>query len=313
MVERLLRSRHAARILFVALAAVIVVSVFVRFYVLPACASPAPAGSAGPYAEVWANIVSYLTDAGLEASFATIIIGVLFLTLIPEEVRLGKIETIYPNDIRSALLQEISDTDEYYFRGRSARWFRSNVLPVLAKQARLGSRTKKVYLLLPDPSSGRLMQDYADYRNSIAYSSKPTPWTAWDVEKEILATLISLAHVNNQSVLMHVEVGMLDSYALMRVDMAGGTAMLTREDPKLSAIRCARGSTLYDSTKEEILQGIAQGRPLTLPLAGPRGRPLDEQFALDLLNSHGFQTVAADQARVAEILEAALKPEDPYK
>jgi hypothetical protein len=291
----------------------IVFVVLIRFCLLPALADTAQQGQPGPYAQTWANVISYVTDSGLEAAFATVILAVLFLALVPEEVRLGKIETLSPKDIRRALLEEVSTGDEYYFRGRSARWFRSNVLPQVAASARSESKTKRIYLLLPDPDNHILMQDYADYRNSISFRGKSTPWTAWDIEREVLATLASVAYENSQNILVTPEVGMLNSYALMRVDMINDRAVLTREDPQQPAIRCFKGSTLFDSTKEEILQGISQGRQLTLPSPGPAGQPLDDVFVRALLMANGFISVASNATQVSEIVDTCINPKDPYK
>lgn len=311
MLERLLQGTHTVRWLFVLLVGAAALAVMFKFLALPLLSDVTQ--PLGPFSDPGANIASYTIDALVQTLLTTFLLASFFLLLIPKEVRAAQVETIDPRDIKGALTEHLPHTDQYWFRGRSARWFRAKVLPALVDQSKTDGRTKSIWVLLPDPSNLNLMRNYADYRNSIGYTGKPEGWTEWDIQREIAAAIVSVAHVHATSVLIEARLGLLDNYALLRSDITSKSAVLTREDPKAPAIRCRAGSALYDTYREEILQGIAQGRKVPLDTLTLKGRALDADFVQEVVGLAGMAGVAGDPGKVSEILNAVLKPHDPYK
>ena len=311
MLERLLQGKHAVRGLFIVLVGAACLSVMFKFLALPLLSDVTQ--PIGPFKDPGANIVSYSIDALVQTLLSTFLLASFFLFLVPEEVRSAQVEIIDPRDISGALTEHLRQTDQYWFRGRSARWFRSNVLPVLTEQARADGRTKSICVLLPDPCNATLMRNYADYRNSINFKGKVTNWTSWDIQKEIASAIVSIAHAHSVSTLIDARVGLLDNYSLLRSDITSKSAILTREDPKAPAIRCRAGSALYDTYKEEILQGVTQGKEVQFNEPSLKSRALDALFVKEVINLAGMQDIDKDEDKVQQILASVVEPHDPYK
>lgn len=310
MLERLLQGTHTVRWLFIALGLGIAATVMLKFLALPVL-SPV-LQPLGPFKYLGANIASYAADAIVQTLLTTAFLAVFFIVLVPKELRSVQIRTIDPRDIRSALNEHIAHTDQYWFRGRSARWFRSTALPALVKLSQSDGRTRSIFVLLPDPCTNSVMHNYAYYRNSISYKGRHGDWSSWDIQKEILSAIVSLAHAHCSSVLVEVKIGLLDSYALLRSDITSRSAILTREDPKAPAIMCLAGTALYDTYREEILQGIAQGRPIVLDRKTLGGRCLDGEFVKSVLEIVGLNSILTDKDKIQEILSCIQNPHNPY-
>ena len=311
MLERLLRSSHTVRWLFLILVGSAAVAVMFKFLALPLLSKPTEA--LGPFQDPGANITSYAVDALVQTLLTTFLLAVFFVLLVPPELRAAQVETLDPRDIREALTEHLKKTDHYWFRGRSARWFRATVLPVLQAEARADGRTKAIRVLLPDPANIQLMVDYADYRNSIAFRGQSKSWTPDDIQCEVAATIVGVTHAHATSVLIDARIGLLDHYSLLRSDITSYSAVLTREDPKSPAIKCRAGTALYDAYREEVVQGITQGKKVPVDDPSLKNRPLDAAFVKDVLNLTGLNAIAQDSQKVNVILNSALKPNDPYK
>lgn len=186
-------------------------------------------------------------------------------------------------------------------------------MPVLQSEARADGRTKAIRVLLPDPANTALMMDYADYRNSISFKGRSKNWTQDDIQCEVAATIVGVTHAHATSVLIDVRIGLLDHYSLLRYDITSQSAVLTREDPKSPAIRCRAGSALYDAYREEVVQGITQGKKVPVDDPSLKNRQLDATFVQDVLSLTGLTAIAQDSQKVKVILNSALNPSDPYK
>src|SRR5271156_2495150 len=131
----------------------------------------------GPYGVLWIDIASYLLDASLNALLPAFLIIVLILWFDPFGTKHPALEPLRPGNINSALKSSVAETNEYFFRGRSGRWFRSYVLPSLSQQA-LKARTRKhIVAILPNPLNDRILQVYARQRNAVDRNREPR-WSA---------------------------------------------------------------------------------------------------------------------------------------
>lgn len=308
MIEKILDVKSAVKVFFVSLAFFIFSFLSVKFFILPHFSEVN--GSLGPFESVFVNLVSYTLDSLIQVFITTFILAVAYVLFVPKEVRLKQFKSVSPKDIRHELNVNLNSTSHYWFRGRSARWFRSVAIPALVSNAQSNSRTVTINVLLPDPSSESAIKNYVSYRKSIS-KSDGQKWNVWSVQKEIISTISVLCHINSNNALVNVKLGLLDSYSLLRSDITDVSAVLTREDTKQIAMQFVRGTHLYDTYKEEILQGIQQGKSININNPIFSGRELDEDFVYDVLNELGFGINCNDQ--VKDLLQNINNPVNPYE
>lgn len=306
----LLGRRYAARWIFGLIALALVLLFAVRFAVLPQIWTPRE--PLGPFVSTWPNAALAGIDAAVSTLLTVGLTGAFLFLLVPKDVRDGRIVTVHPKDIDAELKASVSISREYFFRGRSARYFRSTILPLIEAGSRGSSATRVVWLLMPDPSDEALMASYARFRNAAAFRGKASDWTAWDIQKEILAAVVAFAAKSRSNPHLEFHVGLSRSFSILRVNMTDATAVLTRDDPKLPAFKAARGTVFYDSYREDIQLSIRQAGEVDLTALWPDDLVVDATSAAPAVAVLGCASAAADAAKVTEVVEAVNKVSNPY-
>jgi len=218
------------------------------------------------------------------------------------------IAAIQPWNIHELLQAPIADTKTYWFRGRSGRFMRSEVMPALDAAGRRDSVLRTLHMLLPDPTETLMLADYAHYRGSLQ-GAKGT-WNAARIQNEILATIIAAARRTNANHFFDVKLHLNSDFALFRLDMSDDRLIMTREDPKWPGIVCSSRSKFYASYHEEFRNEAGRAKTLDLSLAVVP-TPLQAANVDGLLAALSLLITLTDDDRAA-IVEGVENPERPY-
>jgi hypothetical protein len=252
------------------------------------------------------NVCDHLIATCIVVSIGSVLLAVLA----DPEMALEDISAMPAHHIHSSLLEPLSTTANYWFRGRSGRFFRQSVLPALVEAARRNASRRQVFLLLPDPDENAMLDGYARYRNSLHFG-KQGEWTKQRVQAEVLATILTVAEKAANNSFFEAEISVAKDFALFRIDMSDTRMVMTREDPTWPAIACTHQSKFYSSFQEEIRQGMALGRPLDLSQF-PKNQTVNETNFSDLLERLHFTKIPKDNNFAKQVIEAMQNPQSPY-
>ena len=161
----------------------------------------------------------------------------------------------------------------------------------------------------PDPNEQKVLERYADYRNSLHFEQQGE-WTARRVQVEVIATVLAAAEQSAQSQFFVPTISVGLDFPLFRIDMSDDRMVMTREDPTWPGITCTHQSKFYSSYQEEIRQGMALGRPLDLSKIHKK-TVIDEKNCRHLMSQFGF-LIPDDDDFVGQVIEAIRKPRNPY-
>lgn len=269
-------------------------------FVQVAAACPAKGWGAGFTVSILDNLAAALIVALLTSW--------LVWLMSPKSTLEESIQALDPWNIRPALLSPLSDTRRYHYRGRSGRFLRATVIPELFKAGKLAATRRELFLLLPDPTVTRMLDEYAHYRNSI--KSPDGHWDRSRIQAEIVATILFTAFYHNANQFFEAHVYLKSDFSLFRMDMSEQRLILTREDESWPGIICSAQSKFYASYEEEFHVEAKNGTLLTLGNVTLPVRYTDQDVN-PALAALGIQlTVTPDQAN--EVVKAMRKPKVPY-
>jgi hypothetical protein len=255
-------------------------------------------------------IITQNVSDNLIATCIAVIIGSLTLSILADPVfDLEDISAIPAHKIHSSLIEPLPTTTNYWFRGRSGRFFRQRVLPALADAGAQSSSRRYVHLLLPDPDKQSMLEQYANYRNSLHFE-KQGKWTARRVQIEVIATILAALEQSAQSQFFVPAIAVGQDFALFRIDMSDERMVMTREDPAWPGIICTHKSKFYSSYQEEIRQGMALGRALDLSRF-PKNTCVADTNVASVISELGF-SIPIDEEFVKEVIAAIRHPKNPY-
>lgn len=253
----------------------------------------------------WAGLVDKMSAALLLALVAA---GVLAIVVPPISFA-EDLAVLDAWNIGPKLNEPLGSTREYWFRGRSGRWFRAKAIPKLAAAARRDKAQRLVHMILPDPADQTVMDLYARYRNSIAGKSDAA-WTAEAIRNEIFATLIVAGKAQADTQYFRPEVSLLSEFSLFRTDLSDEGLILTREDPRWPGWISPNGTKFYDSTKEDLRMAKDRGRPVDLS-AATWPASVTAADVPQIVSALGFGVALTPDA-CRKIVAAAKRTDSPY-
>lgn len=266
----------------------------------------------GKFVNPWAAFSSTVLISFAQVCLATLFVTLAYLWLIPKDQREGQITITHSDDNSHYLREFLGSTERYWFRGRSGRWVRSNVIPGLAKRAAQEQSTITVRMVLPDPMIPTLMASYAAYRNSITFKGGAAEWTNDYVTLQVVATVVAAYVSASTSKFLDLRIGLTNWFSAYRLDITDGSAMLTVEDPGRPALRAIESSFMYRTQKAEIEQNLELSRILPAPPLEFVGKKLDEAFVEEILRYVGLHSLLGAPLKASDILQAIANPDQPY-
>lgn len=252
----------------------------------------------------WTGLLDKLSAAVVLAFIALL----WYRLLAPRRSFSEELEIVDAWNIGPKLAEPLLDTKFYWFRGRSARWFRTQAVPALLNSASKDQTTRRVHLLLPDPDDAGVLQTYADHRNSLA-GGDDGHWTAARIRHEILATILVVAHAAIRNRLFKAEVTVLPEFSIFRYDLSDAGLMMTREDKRLPGWLSPAGTRFYASVQEDLRLAAERGRQVQLNLTWPSS--ITQTDIPTLVGALGFVSTLTDDEAEA-VLEAFGSTDSPY-
>ncbi|HEY9092020.1 hypothetical protein [Parasphingorhabdus sp.] len=284
--QRILASSCATRWFLFGLVLIGILSLISSEWLVPSIASADE--QSGRYLSIWARLATTTGLVVFEVAMTTFLLAVAYLLLTPRDDRSGDVSVIEGSDVGRSLHEHLRTTESYWFKGRSARWVRDVVFPILSNRASTDQIRINLFMALPDPSNVKLMKEYADYRESIAYKGSKDTWTQEIVTTHILAAIVSAYHNASKSNFLNVCIGLSDWFPAYRVDITDGSAVMTVEDKNAPAMRYTRTSSFYSTFRADVEHTIEMGTKLPKPVSSFRNRELDATFVNEILAHAGL-------------------------
>jgi hypothetical protein len=198
----------------------------------------------------------------LSAGIITAGVAAVLLFLVSPRISLDEnLAVLDAWNINPALNKPLATTRLYYFRGRSGRWVRTQVLPTLVAAATRESVQRVVHMILPNPADTDVLRTYADYRNSLPHNPGDV-WTPERIRNEILATILEAGRLASGSMFFEAHVTLLNDFSLFRADLTDEALVLTREDPRMPGWFSTSSSKFYASYLEDLRMAERRGLPI---------------------------------------------------
>lgn len=146
---------------------------------------------------------------------------------------------LLPQDIGTTLQDIATTATTYKIFVRTGRHFRAEILPILVKQARLHRRPTQIDVILLDLGDTDVCRQYTNYRRASSFDKHL--WDVFYVKKEILATIllpINASHDNPD--LLNINLFLSKRLSTFRIEGSSDQILITREDPKDTALRYFR-------------------------------------------------------------------------
>lgn len=214
----------------------------------------------------WTDFLVGVTDKLVAAVILAMIALVWYRLITPRSGFAEDLQVVEAWNIGPKLSTPLKTTRTYWFRGRSARWFRGTAVPKLLKAAMRDQVARDVYIILPDPTDEHVLRAYADHRNSLTESTDDR-WTPDRIRLEILATILVAGKTATENRLLKSRVFLIPDFSVFRYDLTDSGLMMTREDKRLPGWFSPEGTRFYASVREDLRICSERGREV--PLATP--------------------------------------------
>jgi hypothetical protein len=301
--EQLLRSKYQRRWFYISGVAAFVAVISIRFFILPYFSGEQPQG----VLVIVNSILDNLT-AALVAGLATTSI-ILWLT--PPQQSRALVKIVEPVELKKTLKDALTQTNEFWYRGHTARWTRCVTVPQLAAEARAENISKNVYVIIIDPHNITVCDYYSRYRQRLRSATKSEQWTAKKVQLELIGTIVSAYAWQAQEPSLNISMALSDKVSLFRVDLTATSAVITQEDTREPALRCDADSIFYKAFREDVIMTYQQSR--ILPKA--QGVPFNDLTISNvraLLNDLGFVGMGLNDDDLMRVIAIARDAVNPY-
>lgn len=216
------------------------------------------------------------------------------------------IREIAPDIIGAELTRLLGGASEWRFRGGSARWQRTHVLPALAK---FRDRDVPYQALILSPFDAALCGRYAEYRSR---SREPEKVDGESVQRDLLSFIYAAAVWARTSRIVP-EIGLITTYSPLRVDGSADAMVVTVADKSRAALRAEADGWYFVSLKDEF-NLHKQTSPLSLPAAEPMSdannvKAVSDFFSALLAQNSGLDPLALasfDDERWSDVLTRAF-------
>ncbi|MDY8110771.1 hypothetical protein U0C82_16645 [Fulvimarina sp. 2208YS6-2-32] len=203
-----------------------------------------------PPTPIWSALSNLLISVVASGAFA--LMSGLYLTyLFVDPNDLAARSSILPQDIGTALERIASNATDYRIFVRTGRHFRSDILPILVRQARQSRRRMQVRVILLDLRNAAVCERYANFRRTSSFDHKL--WSVDHVRTEVLATILALIQASRENLgLIDIELFLTTRLSTFRIEGTADELLVTREDPKDTAMRFRRSDSDYSAFSTEL-------------------------------------------------------------
>lgn len=257
------------------------------------------------------DIINSTLDALFSTSFATVAIAELIGFFIPNIIKISRIETIEPIEIKKEFRESLSTTTSWHYRGGCGRYNRSVTIPELGKRSLSDNVTHNITIQIIDPSNSELCMKYSDYRNSLK-SARTNKWSPQKVKIDLLAT-IAICYINkNIYPKLEIKIGLLQTFSIWRIDLSDKQAIITKEEKSESALKCVEKTLFYNSYNEDLLLSLKHSKILEAEQNKLQKDNLSIQSLRSFFNKLKIGKIKLSDLDYQEIIKIIEKPVNPY-
>ncbi len=303
--ESILSKRHYRSAFYWLVALILVLSITLRFLVLPQYDTT-----------LEANLPKFgaaLLDGLVVSLIVTVLIGSFVFWLTPEILKKSVMDVLEPKEIGPLLKKSATDTRTWIYKGACGRYMRATTLPTLASAAKHEGLGRDVRITILNPNNDLLCAEYATYRRSLKSAKNGQPWTECKVKEEVIATIVSALRFKHEEPLLRIELYLIDHFSAFRLDISDQYVIVTKEDKEASGLRADSGTYFYDSYKDDARLSERQSIKVNYQNEVPLGNELTEErlrtliLEADLINEEKI-----NHLNLSVIHRSINSPEDPY-
>lgn len=171
------------------------------------------------------------------------------------------VREVAPDRIGAELESLLANGPDWDFRGGSARWQRSTVLPRLAE---VRDRHVRYRAIVISPFDAAICTRYESYRN-VSRGSRERPSNGTSVRNEVLGFIYSVACYAT-STRIHPEIALTTVFSPLRLDGSKDAMVLTVGDSSKAGLFASNGGWYFHSLRDEFELQHREGK-ITLPTA----------------------------------------------
>jgi hypothetical protein len=207
-----------------------------------------------PLDKVASGIISHVI-AG--AASAILVIGFLSF-FIPRDIKQSSLAQVPAPAITGEFEKLLASATRWRFKGNFGRYLRGKVLPTLSVKSQVD-----VDASIIDPRNPELCAQHARYRGEINAIDRGRMYTAEDVAREAVTTIMHCAwHVENRGI--SIDLYLTDFYDPMRIDASDAAMIVTMEDRRRPALKLTSENFMYDHFMTHMRYLREQGEKLDL-------------------------------------------------
>lgn len=220
-------------------------------------------------------------------------------------------------DISKAIVRAQEDADQWLFRGSTASYVRSVVLPQCLSRTKESRSRFKLRLEILDPRSEQVCAAYVKLYQDLAPedSSVERGWTLKGTQIELYATILAVCWYMNRYLSFDAEIGLTSIASSFRWEASSKWFILTQRGPQYPAFLIASEDPLYGLFLGELDGSFRQSHQLYL-------RPAAEILVSDEPSVDEARAVFSklnidppknfSDGDMAEIIAKALHDSSPY-
>lgn len=303
--DSILNKKHYRNIFYAFVALLFLLSVILRYLVLPKFDNSLEAS--------FVKFIALTLDGFSISLLVSVLIGGFVFWVTPEIVKKSVMDVIDPKEIGPLLKKAVSDSRSWVYKGACGRYTRATTLPMMAKSARQEGIGRDIRITLLDPSNDLLCDEYATYRRSLKSAKNGNTWTKEKVKEEVIATVISALRYKHEEPLLRIEIHLSNHFSAFRFDISDHYVIVTKEDSEAAGLKADKATFFYDSYIDDSRLSERQSKQVIYDKKVPLGGGLNVYNSVDiildarLVNESDIQSLDMNY-----IVSSINNPEDPY-
>ena len=305
IMESILSKGHYRSKFFGIVALILIISIILRFCVIPQFDEELEASLSGFFAALLDGLVISL--------IVTVFIGIFVFWLTPEILKKSVMDVVEPKEIGPLLKKAVTDTKTWTYKGACGRYTRATTLPSLASAAKHEGLGRDIRITILNPNNDLLCTEYATYRRSLKSAINGDLWTKSKVKEEVIATIVSALRFKHEEPLLRIELYLIDHFSAFRFDISDQYVIVTKEDKEAAGLRADSGTYFYDSYKDDVRLSERQSANVGYQGEVPLGDLLTDDNLRDLILAASLiDKDKVQDLELSKIRELINSPKDPY-
>ena len=222
-------------------------------------------------------------------------------------------QLVWPFQIDDALREGALRSREWYYLGHTGRFVRSQILPTLSNESHARNESKRIMVIILNPTNPEACRFYADYRNdSRSRNMRKEIWTEDTVRAELLATILCMIELQQANAKLDINVGLIEYTLLFRTDISSSMVLVTQEDSQEPAIRYSSESHFFRCYRRHCELAWKQSTQLLIRNAKTPLVLANVATVRSCLEEVGVSLVSFSDKVITAAGTYAIKKESPY-